>query len=239
MEFGVATQGNAATGVLGIGYPALEGISQVEGLSPYPNLVDVMLSQGLIESRTYSLYLNGIHNSEGSIVFGGLDLDKFTGSLYTLPINAGPSGVDRFYVTLTSITLSTSSSATPSPMYPSGAFPVNAVLDSGTSFMVFPSDIYQTVLNTFHAESVSSPDALPVVNCNMPLDTSVSLNFYFSDVEIQVPYNEFILESSTGVCYLAIQESLTVCAVLGDAFLRSAYVVYDLARSSSRRPANE
>jgi hypothetical protein len=77
-------------------------------------------------------------------------------------------------------------------------------------------------------------------NCNN-LFSDGTVDFFFSGVEIKVPYNEFIVNPTatdgsffqyndgTKVCMIgAIPGSSNQVAVLGDTFLRSAYVVYDL-----------
>ena len=182
-----------------------------------------MFTQGLIDSRTYSLYLNDIGTADGSILFGGLDLDKFTGPLHTLPLNAGPSGtVSRFYITLTNMTIASGSST----ISVSGTYPINALLDSGTTALVFPSGIYHSFLNIFGATGMDPTTGFPRLSECPPRG---SLNFHFSGAEIQVPFQEFVVESN-GACNLLVESSDSPCAILGDAFLRSAYVVYDLVR---------
>jgi len=44
-------------GVLGVGYPGIEGQVRNFGDQPYPNLPSLLVSQGYIESRAYSVYL--------------------------------------------------------------------------------------------------------------------------------------------------------------------------------------
>jgi hypothetical protein len=63
MTFAVATEvQDATTGVMGIGFGSGESIVG-SGCKPYKNLVDMMVEQGLIDSRTYSLWLNDVGTS--------------------------------------------------------------------------------------------------------------------------------------------------------------------------------
>ena len=68
-------------------------------------------------------------------------------------------------------------------------FPINAGLDSGTTDMIVPKDIYQQLLNYFEAEFDSQNN--PFVSCNL---TSMEgqLDFGFGNaITITVPFAEF------------------------------------------------
>lgn len=69
MTLAVATEvQDASSGVMGIGFASGESIVS-DGRQPYKNLVEMMVQQGLINSRTYSLWLNDVGKSadEGSM----------------------------------------------------------------------------------------------------------------------------------------------------------------------------
>lgn len=86
LTMGVAQQASSVpTGIMGIGYDTNEAIVS-QGGDQYPNLVDVMVSQGLIQTRSYSLYLDDLEADTGSIIFGGIDSAKYQGQLAVLPI---------------------------------------------------------------------------------------------------------------------------------------------------------
>jgi hypothetical protein len=56
----VATKANyVPTGIMGIGFDSGESITSTSG-QPYPNVIDEMVQQGLINSRSYSLWLNDL-----------------------------------------------------------------------------------------------------------------------------------------------------------------------------------
>ena len=60
LEMGLALGGNAgdAWGIMGVGFDATE-----ETATKYPNIIDDMVSQGLIDSAFYSLWLDDIRKS--------------------------------------------------------------------------------------------------------------------------------------------------------------------------------
>jgi hypothetical protein len=63
MTLAVATDvQDASSGVMGIGFASGESIVS-DGGTPYKNLVEMMVQQGLINSRTYSLWLNDVGKS--------------------------------------------------------------------------------------------------------------------------------------------------------------------------------
>lgn len=60
MTMAVATQAQVVpTGIMGIGFDLDESIAARNGTT-YPNFVDLLVTQGLINTRAYSLWLNDI-----------------------------------------------------------------------------------------------------------------------------------------------------------------------------------
>jgi hypothetical protein len=154
LEFGVGLTSSASVAVMDIGYDTREAITFLN-LSSYPNLIDQMVSQGLVQSRTYPLYLNDLEASTGTIFFGGVDLEGFSRTHQTLPINPPSQGpLSQFFITLTGINL-TPPCRTPvglplpcgrsTPVGLPSSFPANANLDSSTTFMLFPTAIADTI----------------------------------------------------------------------------------------------
>jgi hypothetical protein len=220
LQFGVALTANTTPGIMGIGFPTTEAISP-----PYPNLIDQMFSQGLVESRTYSLYLNDLEASTGTIIFGGVDLQKFRGTLQTFPINADMGVQNFFYISLTELSL-TPPGGCATPVGPSTSYPINGLLDSGTTDLILPTDIANAIAANMGA-SLDEFGNYNLPNCDLEFAPG-SLNFDFSGVKINVPYSEFIQDDGDGNCFLGLGTNDAGCALLGDTFLRSTYVVYDL-----------
>ena len=239
MEFGVGTQATSPEGVLGVGFASNEAILQFPDEGSYPNLVDQMVSQGTIGSQTYSLYLDNIDDSTGVILFGGIDTDKFTGTLSTFPINTDATGVaSDFVITMTGMSLTTSGST--NGVGSSSLYPMSVLLDSGSSYMSLPTSLVEGIASSLNAQYSNQLGGYVLPNCNQEF-ASGSLNFFFSGVQISLAMNEFIVNPTATngepfsynngqpVCMLGILPgTVDNIAVLGDTFLRSAYVVYDL-----------
>lgn len=242
MEFGVGSASTSTEGVMGVGFVYNEAILEYENESPYPNLVDQMVSQNLIESQTYSLYLDDLDASTGVILFGGVDTDKFSGTLATLPINVDETNTaSAFVITLTGLSL-TPPGDSAQGIGASSTYPLNVLLDSGSSYMSLPSAVVSSIASVMGASYSRQLGGYILPNCDQQYESG-SLNFFFSGVEIQIPYDEFIVNPTATdgspflynngdeVCMLGIlaeSASEDNLAVLGDTFLRSAYVVYDL-----------
>lgn len=239
-QFGLGVDATSTEGVMGLGFPDNEAIVAIPGGSTYPNLVDTMVSEGLISSRTYSLYLDDIEASTGSILFGGVDTDKFSGTLATFPLNTDNSGIaSQFTITLTGLSV-TPPGGSQTGVGASSLYPLSVLLDSGSSYMSLPSAMVQSLAKTLGASYSNALGGYILPNCNNQ-NADGTLDFFFSGVELKVPYNEFIVNPTatdgsffqyndgSNVCMIgAIPGSSDQVAVLGDTFLRSAYVVYDL-----------
>ncbi|GAM38466.1 yapsin [Talaromyces pinophilus] len=231
------------TGVMGIGFDTNEAITAYGG-KPYPNFVDVLKSENVISTKAYSLWLNDLESSTGSCLFGGYDTKKFSGNLLAVPIQPDESSGELTSMTVawTALGITTQSG---SQTITSSSFKSPALLDSGTTLSIIPDDIYESLVTFFDATLDQAGDA--IVKCNL-LDDSGTLDFTFGGSDgpvIKVPFSEFALPATTTngqqatfndgslACYLGLQgtgsdPTSQVPVILGDTFLRSAYVVYDL-----------
>jgi Eukaryotic aspartyl protease len=235
MQFGMAVITDTAPGVMGVGFSTLEALTHADpNILPFPGVLDQMVAQKVIPSRTFSLYLNDIDASTGQVIFGGVDTGKFQGELATFPINTDPTGQGSIYaITLTSMSLTMGGTTT--SVGSNGTYPISALLDSGTSLMAVSVDMAKDLVEAFGASITS--DSFPLPNCSLQSSTGF-LNFGFSGFTLAVPISELIVPNTEtdGGCALGIMvveepfdpttgENLVI---LGDTFLRSAYVVYDL-----------
>ena len=247
VQFGVAQQVKATTGysvgLLGLGYSLNEATRHI-----YPNIPEVLVAAGEIASRLYSVYLNSI-DSSGSILFGGVDVDKYTGQLVTLDIlpDLQVQGVDQFITTVTDFSTNVGGQKTQvwkggSPgvdAYKSNDYSLPVLLDTGSSAWSVPTSYYPLIAKQFPYVDNNGLAKCSDVN---PDDT-ITLTFG-GEVDITVPANEFIVPiynrttnaayeypSGADQCVFMIAPSKGTGMgfdTLGDAILRSMYVVFDL-----------
>ncbi|KAK1753950.1 aspartic peptidase domain-containing protein [Echria macrotheca] len=225
--FGVAySTAYADTGILGLG-PDQSGWT-----SPYPLVIDSLAQQGIINSRAFSMDLRGTDSATGSVIFGGIDANKYSGSLFKLPIvpaAQSPDGYTRFYVSLTGISVN-QPDGTVVPVYtaPTGSSGQAFLLGSGSTLCALPTAIFNPLVAAFPSATYVASADLYVVDCADPGDGG-SIDFTFGDGNvINVRYYDFIWrDDDNAVCILGAHEETTGLPVLGDTFLRAAYVVFD------------
>ncbi|RYO75429.1 hypothetical protein DL766_010017 [Monosporascus sp. MC13-8B] len=229
-QFGIGYSSTSDQGILGIGYPVNEvqvGRAQME---PYENLPAKMVSAGRIQSNAYSLWLNDLDANSGNILFGGVDTERYVGPLHTLPIEAKGGAYCDFRITLTSLLLGDEVIADDAALA--------VLLDSGSSLTYLPETWVRKIYRKVGAQYDSSNGAA-YVPCALA-GSSDTLDFTFSEPRISVAMDELVLNIytaygtrptfSNGVdaCLFGIAPAGAGTKVLGDTFLRSAYVVYDL-----------
>jgi hypothetical protein len=245
-------------GVMGIGYNFSEASNGATASSfIYPSIIDSMVNQGLINSRGYSLYLGDLQEATGSIIFGGLDSDKYYGNLAQLPIIPGTllNGSKAYVflaIVMSGLTMVSKAGkeTTFADLYLE-QYPV--VLDSGSTITTLDPVIGQEILTAINGVDDSDTTGLLFVDCSLRNSIS-TFNFAFGGtaatpkVTIKVPISE-LAYNLTGLyaipaditlprlpfkdaCVFGIMFSPDVPSlyppILGDTFLRSAYVVYDL-----------
>jgi hypothetical protein len=231
LQFGVGYVSTSAQGILGIGYPKNEVQVSRAGLQPYDNLPARLAADGLISSNAYSLWLNSIDADTGSLLFGGIDRARYQGSLYSLPIQKVNDDFSEFFVTLTRLRLGST--------IVEDDMALGVLVDTGSTLTYLPDDIVETIYNMTNA--VFEPqEGVAFVPCALG-DQPANMTFFFSEpASIAVPLNELVIDLvdvtgrqlsfSNGVpaCLFGIAPTQGSASVLGDTFLRSAYVVYDL-----------
>ncbi|KAI1779416.1 aspartic peptidase domain-containing protein [Hypoxylon cercidicola] len=238
LQMGLAENSTINSGLLGIGFAA-----NVAASTPYPNIMDLFQDQDLIAIQAYSLYLDDLYAETGTILFGGLDTEKFIGELKTVSIQPDYSGdYSSFTVALSSLATTADNGTVTN--YTRTAVPV--ILDSGTTLTYLPSAVANRIFDALDAVDDTSGTGLVYISCDY-LDDNRDLTFDFQfggndGPIVRVPVDEMILNNVQGytelgldvpslpfdnACSFGLQPSSDYY-LLGDTFLRSAYVVYDL-----------
>ncbi|KAE8454490.1 hypothetical protein EG329_000113 [Mollisiaceae sp. DMI_Dod_QoI] len=220
-QFGVATDTQSLdTGLLGIGFG-------LDYTTAYPNIIDQMAAQNITNSRAFSLNLGSVDTAHGAIVFGGIDTKKFYGKLGSTPIipyRQSPDGFPRYWITMTSLSVTTPAKTTRS-IFSGTSQPV--FLDSGGTLSQLPASIVTAIVALFPgARDVGGGQY--TVPCSA-LKQDGHLEFGFGTTIIKVPYHEFVWQADVDLCALGVMANAAgdPTYVLGDSFLRAAYVVYD------------
>jgi hypothetical protein len=217
--FGVAYDSSfTSVGIMGAG-PDLNGWD-----APYPLVIDSMVKQGLIKSRALSLDIRTMDSDRGAVIFGGIDTRKYSGHLEKRPIipaESSPDGLTRYWVYLDGISIIQDDGST-DPIYSqTNGQPV--LLDSGYTVSALPGAIFNKIVAAFPTAK-KGLGAYVDVDCDVA-DLKGSIDFKFGNTVIKVPYADFIWHNDDR-CVLGVFQD-DEFPVLGDTFLRAAYVVYD------------
>lgn len=209
LQFAVATQSSSDIGVLGIATKNVESSD-----SSYNNLPYALQKQGKIDKVAYSLYLNSKSAASGTLLFGGIDHAKYSGSLVKFPY----SGYG-FNIQLNSIDYNGDSNS----------FNDKVLLDSGTTLTYLPQDIVDSIGKALNG-SWDSSAGIYTIDCDQPDDKYIE--YKFNGLTIKVPLSDLVFDfdssSSCALGYIATSNTY----ILGDNFLRNAYVYYDLDDTS-------
>jgi hypothetical protein len=180
--------------------------------------------------------------SSGNILFGGVDTAKYHGDLVALPIQADPfnstntpANTTSFNVLLDNIQIA----GNQQKVVYSSQLSVPVVLDSGTSFAYLPDPYATTIANGVGAVTLNQTVVVP---CSVA-STPATLKFQFGNSNgpvIEVGVGQFVIPipadeepimlNGKAACQWALLASSPSDSsiLFGDAFMRSAYFVYDL-----------
>lgn len=227
-------------GVMTRGVENMHGIAGIFGLAPdleagfeegkpYSLALNSMVDQGLISSRAFSLDLRHAESETGAVIYGGLDLARFTGKLASFPLKRGVGGEARLAVSLSTVGVTRSKKTS----YPVPSDSSAAILDSGTTLSRLHPRIARPILSDLGASV--DPDGFFLAPCS-DRRTSTTVDFGFGEpgsdpgATLRIRASDFILDtkhpSNGELCYVG----LTTTAhqqILGDSVLRGGYFVFD------------
>ena len=174
----------------------------------------------------------------GSILFGGVDTAKYHGDLVVLPVQGDNGAYRDFTVVLSSVSVSDCSGAV---QFSQTNLALPAILDSGTTNAYLPDSVLNPILSGIGV--INDKEYGPIVPCSLA-NSPAKFSFGFGGDggqtisvglgELITPiYNEngvqpTFKDNAGTVCSWGLESSGTGPILFGDAFLRSAYVVYDL-----------
>lgn len=205
------------SGTLGI------GLVRGESGANYSNLPASLKEQGYIKTNAYSLYMNSPDALNGAIIFGGVDNAKYTGNLIPEKITRP----DRLSINVTSINYN-------GTLY---KLTEDAALDTGSPITYLSAPVVAEIAKQAGATwQGSKTEGQYVIPCDA--DTTGNVDFGFENAaKITVPLSEFVVGGL--VCPFGFQPSPVSVSILGDNFLRHAYVVFNLdANTISLAPIN-
>lgn len=213
-EPGLAFAFGKFDGILGLGYNTIS----VNGIvPPFYNMID----QGLIDEPVFSFYLGDVNEGEDSVAtFGGIDKSFYKGDMVKIPLRRKA----YWEVELDAITFGDETAELEK---------TGAILDTGTSLIALPSTLAELLNKEIGA--TKSWNGQYTVDCEKRSGLP-DLTFTLTGYNFSITAYDYILEVQ-GSCISAfmgfdIPEPAGPLAILGDAFLRKWYSVYDLGNNA-------
>ncbi|KAJ0117233.1 hypothetical protein N8I77_006613 [Diaporthe amygdali] len=208
-EPGLAFAFGKFDGILGLGY---DTISVNKIVPPFYNLVD----QKLIDESVFAFYLS--KDGEGSeVVFGGIDKDHYTGKITNIPIRRKA----YWEVDLDAITVDGESA-----LYDDAGI----ILDTGTSLIALETDLAEMLNKQIGGKKGYS--GTYTIECNTR-DSLPDITFTLAGHNFTIDAYDYTIESG-GSCisaFMGMNLPANLAGILGDAFLRPWYSIYDLGKN--------
>ncbi|KAI4266956.1 MAG: hypothetical protein LQ337_008597 [Flavoplaca oasis] len=219
-------------GSLGISYDKAQSDRNAH---PYTGVLELLVEQGVIARRAYSIWLNSREEIAGHLVLGGVDPTRYDPPLVGLPIvpMTGATSEAMINVQLSSVICNNCEGES----QVRDELVRDAIIDSSTAGIILPAKMARAILKDFGAVT-DSLFAWPLVKCDI-MDIDASYDFHFAGMygpKITIPVADLIVPHIPGMvfsndedaCFLAIKESGREFALFGSTFLRSTYIVADL-----------
>jgi saccharopepsin len=211
-EPGLAFAFGRFDGILGLGY---DTISVNKIIPPFYQ----MIKQDLLDEPVFAFYL-GSDETSSEAVFGGVDKSHYTGDIEYIPLRRKA----YWEVDLESIAFGDEVAELDD---------TGVILDTGTSLNVIPSSLAELLNKEMGAEK--GYNGQYTIDCSKR-DTLPDITFNLAGSNYSLPASDYILEVS-GSCISTFQgmdipAPAGPLAILGDAFLRRYYSVYDLGKNA-------
>jgi saccharopepsin len=214
-EPGLAFAFGRFDGILGLGFDTIS-------VNKIPPPFYEMIDQGLLDENVFAFYL-GDTNKEGDeseATFGGINKDHFTGKLVEIPLRRKA----YWEVDLDSITFGDATAELEN---------TGVILDTGTSLIALPTDLAELLNKEIGA--TKGYNGQYTIECDKR-DSLPDLSFKLSGYDFAITPYDYILEVQ-GSCISSFMgmdfpEPVGPLAILGDAFLRKWYSVYDLGKGT-------
>ncbi|XP_057583328.1 pregnancy-associated glycoprotein 2-like [Hippopotamus amphibius kiboko] len=196
-------------GILGLAYPSLA----LQGTTP---VFDNLMRHGIISQPVFAFYLSTRKENGSVVMFGGVDHSYHKGKLKWIPV----SRTYFWQITMTSITMNGTVIGC--------SRGCQAIVDTGTTFLMGPTTLVTTIQKLITARPHRQEYLVSCKNIRrLP-----SIIFTINGHDYPVPAKAYIGKSPQGHCYSNFQggtENLKRLEtwVLGDAFLRLYFSVYD------------
>lgn len=245
-------------GILGLGYPSLT-VADTDNKTTYNPVVFNLLQQKIIQQPIFSIYMN--KESEvgwaGEVIFGGVDPTKYIGDLVYLSVATDPSSSSShtyWRVYGQGITVKGAEGTTTDqtfPLFTNATTRGMFILDTGTTLTYLPQPLAQSLVSALAGGiggyQFDDQSQTYYIDCAQATSSATvelhmaSLEQHQPPVTLSVPVSNLVipLDAPTAQtarrCLFGVaplqQRATGNMFLIGDSFLRSAYLVFDMAQN--------
>ncbi|APA14361.1 hypothetical protein sscle_12g091310 [Sclerotinia sclerotiorum 1980 UF-70] len=214
-EPGLAFAFGRFDGILGLGYDTIS-VNQI--VPPFYN----MINQGLLDEPVFAFYLGDSKDEgdESEAIFGGVNKDHYEGKITEIPLRRKA----YWEVDLDAISFGDAKADLDN---------TGVILDTGTSLIAVPSTLAELLNKEIGAKK--GWNGQYSVDC-AKRDSLPDLTFTLSGNDFAITPYDYILEVQDScistIMGMDFPEPVGPLAILGDAFLRRYYSVYDLGKNT-------
>ncbi|KAI9012058.1 rhizopuspepsinogen precursor [Phycomyces nitens] len=172
--------------------------------------MDNMISQKLINSPIFSVYLGkASKNGGGEFLFGAYNSKHVGGKLTTVPVKKSEGFWD---IKVDNMTAGKSKI---------GSF--RGILDTGTTLLLFTDEMAAKVAKGYGAKD--NGDGTYIINCNPKKLSPLVLTI--NGAKFQIPAADLVFDKVENDCYAGFGYAGLDFAILGDVFLKNNYVIFN------------
>ena len=212
-EPGLAFAFGRFDGILGLGFDTIS-VNKIP--PPFYNMIE----QDLLDEPVFAFYLGDGDEDESEAIFGGVNKDHYTGKITNIPLRRKA----YWEVDFDAITFGKDTAELDN---------TGVILDTGTSLIALPSTLAELLNKQIGAKK--GYNGQYTVECEKR-DSLPDMSFTLSGYNFSITPYDYILEVQ-GSCIstfmgMDFPEPVGPLAILGDAFLRKWYSVYDLGKGT-------
>ncbi|EIW85995.1 acid protease [Coniophora puteana RWD-64-598 SS2] len=200
-----------ADGVLGL---AFDSISSVPGTS---SVFTTLAAQGQVVQKQFGVRLA----DPAELTVGGADADAYSGDVTYVPVT------QKGFWQIKADSLSVSSSSGNASQSVAPAF--TAVVDSGTELILGPADAVDTFYKAVDGAK-DNGDGTYAVPCQASFNATITLG----GTAFPLAAGTLVLKQDDGTCVGAVSSGGAATSshwVLGEAFLRNVYSIFDFSKA--------
>lgn len=208
---------------------------------PWPTFAQHFMNASLIESNTYSIWLDSPSQKTGHLLLGGLNSKRYKGSLVNLPTSLNVTSTQYGLKLQSVLSVGIESFSANGKVIPNTTVQ-NAILAHDSSTYLPPEvalEIWDAVGAIYDPNSGNLDKLEPQVPCSYLTNAStISLTFTGSNLTLPIPMSAITVKGGNGplrdsgpyadTCQILIRYvRLGLPAMLGSNVLRELYTVYD------------